>query len=168
MPKNTFQKAIIFIHVAFIHKIEVSLKNYIIKLAKYRWFYIFHIFLFSPVLEIIWRTIFFLKINIYFYFTASFCIERDNFVQRGKAYRKTNNLTYIMLKSVAKCGSYCHFLKILNIIKLTDIKPLPQNAIWMNWLIPEPWVIWLRKRTKWLVIICLRSIFCGVQNCISG
>ena len=36
-------------------------------------------------------------------------LKHNTAVYRWKAYEKTNNLAYDMLKSVAKCGSYRHF-----------------------------------------------------------
>ena len=103
-------KAIESINVPLIHKSEVLLKICIQEIIDIPLILYFpHIFISNTVLEKISRTNFFLKINVYFYLTVPFCLKHNNVVYRWKAYEKAHNLTFNMLKSVAKYGSYCYF-----------------------------------------------------------
>ena len=99
-------KAIIFIHVTCMHKIKVFLKAFVAGLVFVTYFYFQHC-LINNIAEDI-----FLKINVYFYLMVPFCLGYDNVVHRSKYCVKTNNLTYNMLKLVAKCGSFLSFCSI--------------------------------------------------------
>ena len=114
------------IHVAFITTIEMFTKIFIREISNILLILNFsHIFIFSIVLEIISRKIFFL-INVYFYLTVPFCLEYNDVVHRWKAYEKANNLTYYMFEISGEMW------ELLVKMKLTKIQPLPKNAMWMN------------------------------------
>ena len=70
--------------------------------------YFSHIFTLNAVLEKISRKIFKKKINERV-LLFDVIIWHNNVIYRWKPYEKTNILTYNMLKSVVKCGSYCIF-----------------------------------------------------------
>ena len=109
-------KAIIFIHAAFIIKVEVFLKIFVQEMSNTPLIlYFSHIFIFNTVLEKISGKIFFEKLTYTFYLTVPFCLKHNNVVYRWKVYEKTNNLTYNMLQSVLKCGSYCHFFSTYSV-----------------------------------------------------
>ena len=119
----------------------------------------FHIFLLR---DNITDDIFF-KINVYIYLTVPVCLERDTVVHRCKAYEKKNNLRYnICWNRWLNVEVIAIFLTIFGIIKLTKLQPLPQNALWMNYLVQNHGSFNREKvPSEW-------SLFKGVKNCTSG
>ena len=169
MPKNTFLK-LSYSSVFHLFIKPVCFQRFLSEtLAAYRRFRIFHVFLFSTLN---WYNIIddlFLNKRI-FYLTVLFCFQYENIVhtRRWKAYEKTNNLVCNMLKSVANCGSYCPFFNILGIIKLTKNATTTVKRFANELVSPITMGHLIEKSSKWLVTICARNIFWGVQNCISG
>ena len=110
MLKNTFSKLSLFIHSVFIDKIKVFWKILIQEKQHTTDFVFPTYFYFQRCLTKNITDDMFLKINACFYLMVLFCLKYNNknVAHRWKAYAKTNNLTYNMLKSVTKCGSYCH------------------------------------------------------------
>ena len=71
-------KAIIFIHVTFMHKTKVFLKAFVAGLVFFTYFYFQH-FLRNNIADDI-----FLKINVYFYLTVPLSLGHDTVVHRNR------------------------------------------------------------------------------------
>ena len=83
MLENTFLK-LLYIHAAFIHKIEVFSKIFVREIGNIPLilYFFLHIFTFSTALEIILGRYFFLNKRI-FYLTVPFCLEHDQVGQES-------------------------------------------------------------------------------------